>query len=105
MQLRSSKHDLNTEWRFGNSLIANVIYNSHGREPSQKQSYSSLKTQAINGYTISHFTLQFASVINCWAVPHLQIIPLFANAAQLMQMPQDLTVFKSGNSKWRVINQ
>lgn len=31
MQLRSSKHDLNIEWKFGNNMIANVIYNSHGR--------------------------------------------------------------------------
>lgn len=29
MQLRSSKHDLKLEWKFGNNVIANVIYNSH----------------------------------------------------------------------------
>lgn len=48
-------------------------------------------------YHTSH--CKFASVINCWAALHLQIISLFANAAELMPMPQYLTVFKSGNSK------
>lgn len=48
--------------------------------------------------------MQSASMINCSAVLHLQIIYLVGNTAGLMQMPQHLTAFKSGNSV-RVINQ
>lgn len=105
MQLRRSKHDLNIEWKFGNKLDCKRNLQQPWKSAKPKAELQLLKTQAINGYTISHFTLQCASVLNSCAGLHLQIISLFANTAELMLMPQDLIVSKSGNSKWRVINQ